>query len=177
MGSCSSMGYLLPRVIACGREWNRRCTVCLRVEGLPACARPPLTLLSVSAGESCAWEMLPQPSCSRVLLHVRIPLICQVRDCDGCVHTGTASLETDVALQMNVRSQDSWRSSVMVLPCVRLVCHPCTSDNACFDVQLEVIVEAYMTRWEMCRPCPTQPSCPTDLPLFPQMPCMKDGCR
>lgn len=161
-------GYLLPRVIASGRQWQRRCAVCLCVEGLPSCATPPFTLLSVTAADGCTWEALPQPSCTRMLLHVVIPLLCQVRDCNGCIHVGRASIETDVAMQLNVRSQDSWRSSVMVQPCVRLVCLPCASERCCFDAQLEVVVEAFMTRWELCHPCGQKSVCQQDLPLYPQ---------
>ena len=169
------MGFLLQRIIGCGREWKRRCPVCLCVEGLPSCAKPPFTLLAVSAEESCSWETMPQPSCARMLLRVRIPLRCQVRDCNGCIYAGRSSIETDVALQMNVRAQDSWRASVLVQPSVRLACHPCTSENACFDAQLEVVVEAFLTRWEQCRPCRAQPACPQDLPLYPQVPGMDRG--
>lgn len=118
-------GYLLPQIVAWGREWKRRWHVCLTVEGIPDCAQPPFTLLSVSAAQdSCTWEVIPQPVCSRMLLRVTLPLVCQVRDCTGCVYQGSARVETEVCLQLSARGQESWRTSMMVLPCVRLVSLP-----------------------------------------------------
>ncbi len=165
-------GYLLPQIVAWGREWKRRWHVCLTVEGIPDCARPPFTLLSVSASQdSCTWEVIPQPVCSRMLLRVTLPLVCQVRDCTGCVYQGSARVETEVCLQLSARGQESWRTSMMVLPCVRLVSLPCASNDLCFDAQLELLVEAYLTRWEPCMPCGQRPVCPPDLPLYPHLRC------
>lgn len=160
-------GFLLPKIIASGREWLRRCCVNLAVEDLPRCTQPPFTLCSVSScGEPC-WESLPDGRPLR--FRVRIPLLCQVRDACGCLHSGRAEISSELCLTPACPLAECWRASMMVLPCVRLVCADCSQD-ACFNAQLEVLVEAYLLRWEACmthQPC--KPACP-DLPLYPQ-PC------
>ncbi|MBE5803413.1 MAG: hypothetical protein E7316_02765 [Clostridiales bacterium] len=160
-------GILLPRIIASGRTWQRRSCVTLQVEGLPCCAQPPFALCSVSpCGEPC-WEPLADGRSLR--FRVTVPLLCQIRDACGCLHHGHAAISTEVCLTASCPIAECWRSHMTVLPCVRLVCADCTQD-ACFTAQLEVLVEAYLLRWEPCvtdRPC--KPSCP-ELPLYPQ-PC------
>lgn len=158
-------GILLPKIIASGREWLRRMCVHLEVEGLPACAQPPFTLVCVSPCGEPAWE--PVPDGRPLHFHVCIPLICQVRDACGCLHCGKACISANICLSAACPLPECWRSSMLVLPCVRLVC-ACASQDTCFDAQLEVMLEAYLLRWEPCmssQPC--KPRCP-DLPLYPQ---------
>lgn len=161
---------MLPKIVAGGREWKRRWQVCLRVEGLPQSARPPFTLASVAAAaENCLWETVPQPVYSRMVLHVTVPLLCQVRDCNGCMFSTRAFVELDVCLQVGRQGHDCWRASLMLTPCARLVCLPCPSEDGCFDALLEVLVEAYMIRWEACATCSSKPACPPSLPLYPHL--------
>jgi len=158
-------GILLPKIIASGREWQRRCCVKLQVEDLPRCAKPPLALCSVSPCGEPTWEPLGGGRSLR--FRVRIPLLCQVRDACGCLHSGRAAISVEVCLTPACPVAECWRSNLMVLPCVRLVCAECSQD-CCFTAQLEVLVEAYVLRWEPCstgRPC--KPRCP-ELPLYPQ---------
>ncbi len=159
--TCASHnGYLLPRIVASGREWNRRACVRLCLSGLSECAEPPYTLVSVAAApQQPSWEMQPQPSPGRLLLHVAVPLVCQVRDRCGAVYTATATLESDVCLRLACSPAECWRNALMVMPCVRLCSIPCNSDDCCFDAQLEVLIDAYMTRWEPCKPQPACQSC------------------
>ena len=102
-----------------------------------------------------------------MLLCVTIPVVCQVKDCQGCLYTGRSCVEAEVCVQLTVPSAECWRHCMMVLPCVRLVCVPCACDEPCFDAQLEVIGEVYLTRWEPCMVGVPKPVCP-DLPLYPQ---------
>lgn len=162
-----SHGWLLPRIIAKGKEWLRRQCFSLQIDHLPACAQSPYTLISVSPCGEPTWEPLAdgRPLCFRV----RIPLVCQVRDGCGCLHSGSACISLNASLTPLCPPHECWRSCMMVLPCVRLVCSAC-SQTCCIDAQLEVLLEAYLLRWESCmasQPC--KPKCP-DLPLYPQ-PC------
>lgn len=161
--------FLLPRIIASGRTWLRRHCCTMRVEGIE-CAQPPLTLLCVSACGEPSWEQLSCDS-RQLRLRVTIPLTAQVRDACSCVHTGRACVEAEVCLSLSVPQGECWRSNLLLTPCVRLVCLPCTSQNACFDVQLEILIEAFLVRWETCNAGGQKPQCP-DLPLYPQ-PCME----
>ena len=83
-------------------------------------------------------------------LRLCIPVCCQVRDCRGNLYTGDALVETDINLRLTMPVNECWRNTMVVLPCVRLVCAPPPSDDACFEAQLELLVEVYMTRWETC---------------------------
>ena len=167
-----SNGFLLPRIIAAGREWQRRCSLTLEITGLPLGAEPPLTLLDLTSCGQPTWEILACDDPRAMLLRVKVPLTCQVRDRCNSVHTGRAAITVDVRLRLSVPQAECWRGNLLVLPCVRLLCIPCSSERPTFDVLLEVLVEAYMTRWEPCLNGPPQkPACP-DLPLFPQ-PCFR----
>ena len=161
--------FLLPRVLASGRQWQRRCSLCLEISGLPECIEGPLTLVSVSACGESSWEAVPVDSPHVLCLRVHIPLQGLVRDRCGCLHTGRASLTTEVTLRLNCPAAECWRHHLLILPCVRLACPPCPSENGHFDVQLELLVEAYLIRWEPCATGVSQPACP-QLPLYPQ-PC------
>lgn len=162
-------GFLLPRIIAAGREWQRRCDLTLAIEGLPACAEPPLTLLDVVPCGQPGWEMLDDCDPRATVIRVTVPLMAQVRDRCGRMLSGRAAITVDVRLRHAGPRAECWRSNLIVLPCVRLICVPCPEEKPCFDVLLEVLVEAYMARWEPCLRGPEKPCCP-DLPLFPQ-PC------
>lgn len=162
-----TQSVLLPRIVASGREWLRRACVDLQVEHLPCCAQPPLSLVSVAPDGMPTWE--PLHSGPPLGYRVTIPLMCQVHDGCGCIHTGQSSITMEVCLRPNCPSAECWRASLQVLPCVRLICADC-SQNSCFAAQLEVVVEAYLLRWEPCATgIPCKPSCP-ELPLYPQ-PC------
>lgn len=167
---CPCRSYLLPRVIASGREWRRRCQLCLAVTGLPECAQPPFSLIAVTALDPSDTALQPAAVHTRMTMHVVIPLLCQVRDRNGCIFTGQSLLETDVCLRLTVPGDECWRSAMLVQPCVRLVTMPCACDTPQFDTCLEVLVEAYLIRWEPSSPI-GQPAAPCkELPLYPQMP-------
>lgn len=160
---------LLPKILCSGREWCRNLSACLAVEGLPACAEPPFTLLSVT--QSCAapwWEPTQRKVGRRqVCYRIFIPVSCQVEDCNGCMFTGAAVVEIEAMMNLNCPREECWRHCLMILPCVRMACAPVCSKDASFDVRLEVLVEMYLVRWEPCTSGTRKPACP-DLPLFPQ---------
>ena len=161
-------GFLLPKIIASGRTWLRRSCTTLQVDGLPCQAQPPYALVSVSPCGEPTWD--PCPDGRPLRYQVTVPLLCQVRDACGCLHSGRSAISVEVCLSPACPLPECWRCSMMVLPCVRLVCADC-SQNCCFTAQLEVLVEAYLLRWEPClsnQPC--KPRCP-ELPLYPQPYC------
>lgn len=164
-------GFLLPRIIAAGREWQRRCSLSLAVDGLPVDAEPPLTLLEVTPCGQPSWETLDCCDPRMTVLRVKVPLTAQVRDRCNRLYAGRAAITVDIRLRHAGPRAECWRSNLLVLPCVRLICVPCSAETPCFDVLLEVLVEAYMARWEPCLSGPAKPVCP-DLPLFPQ-PCFQ----
>lgn len=164
-----SHAFLLPRVLAAGRQWQRRCSLCLELCGLPDCIEGPLTLICVSACGESTWEAVPVDSPHVLCLRVTIPLHCQVRDRCGAIHAARASITTEVTLRLSCPAAECWRHQMLLLPCVRLACPPCPSECSRFDVQLELLVEAYLIRWEPCSTGVSQPACP-QLPLYPQ-PC------
>ena len=155
------------------------------VGGLPEDANGRLQLVGVTACGDADWEIVPyqepRPCGCRgcrpsrpapCLLRVNIPVVCQVQAECGQVLRGESVLTTDVALPIRCVQAECWRNQMMVLPCVRLIDGgaPVCADDCrppVFDCTIELLVEAYMTRWEACgNPAPT---CP-DLPLFPPPP-------
>ena len=158
-GSCETKArVLLPKIIGSGREWLRRWCVCLEVEGLPQCAQPPFTLISVCpSGAQPHWECLAD-SCQRRRLTYRISLCldCQVRDGSGCLHWGTAWVSLEAELSLNCRAEECWRHQLMVLPCLRMICPAPSADTPCFEPAREPFG---------CGSC-AKPQCP-DLPLYP----------
>lgn len=162
-------GFLLPRIIACGREWLRRQCFCLEIKGLPACPPGPLTLQSVCPCGEPSWTPLPWEQPRQLRLRVCIPLLCQLRDPCGGEVCGHSCLEVETCLRLACPRPECWRSCLLLQPCVRLVCPVC-AEGPCFSAQLEVLLEAYLVRWEPCAaPQPSRPACP-ELPLYPQ-PC------
>lgn len=166
-------GVAAPRV--CGAVRRR----------LPEDANGRLQLVGVTACGDADWEIAPyqepRPCGCRgcrpsrpapCLLRVNIPVVCQVQAECGQVLRGESVLTTDVALPIRCVQAECWRNQMMVLPCVRLIDGgaPVCADDCrppVFDCTIELLVEAYMTRWEACgTPAPT---CP-DLPLFPPPP-------
>lgn len=127
-------GVLLPRILASGREWQRRACVALYVGGLPEDANGRLQLVGVTACGDADWEIVPyqepRPCGCRgcrpsrpapCLLRVNIPVVCQVQAECGQVLRGESVLTTDVALPIRCVQAECWRNQMMVLPCVRLI--------------------------------------------------------
>lgn len=127
-------GVLLPRILASGREWQRRACVALYVGGLPEDANGRLQLVGVTACGDADWEIAPyqepRPCSCRgcrpsrpapCLLRVNIPVVCQVQAECRQVLRGESVLTTDVALPIRCVQAECWRNQMMVLPCVRLI--------------------------------------------------------
>lgn len=164
-------GFLLPRIVASCREWRRRACICLEICDLPDCAAPPFTLIHVQ--QSCqppTWEVLPASGQRLLCLRICIPVDCQVRDANCCVHAGHGTVELEASMRLGFPACECWRNTLMVLPCVRLIQPSAPSCEPCFQAEVEILAESYMIRWEPCMVGVPKPVCP-DLPLYPQ-PCI-----
>lgn len=159
----ASGGTLAPRIVASGRACLRANDLRLCVEDLPDCAQPPFALVCVTASGPSEWEFL-SIEYRRAVLRVTIPLSVQIRDCAGCLLTGHASITVDVPVCITIPQRHPARARVEVLPMVRLLCVDGCSEDGCFTVNLAVLVDVYVTRWELGGNGITVP-CRPDLPL------------
>ena len=143
--------FLMPCILACGKEHLRRC-FCLTLD-LPACAQPPYTLISVSAG-CTAPRAVPDPHGCILgkALRVTLPLTCQVRDTGGCIHTSVAEIDVSIALRPVSHTSDLACGQLILQPGVRLLCAPPSSCDPCFDAQLDVCLDAYLVQWKPFKP-------------------------
>ena len=159
----ASGGMLVPRIIASGRATQRATNVTLCVQDIPECAQPPYALAGVSASGPSDWEFIASDRYCATL-RVTIPLTAQIRDCAGCVYTGHSSVTVDVPVRITIPQADLGRANVTVMPSVRLICTSGCSDDGCFTVSLAVLVDVYVTQWELSSDGITVP-CRPDLPL------------
>ena len=167
---------LLPRIICSGREWQRRLCTKLSVSCVPECARPPFQLVSVQQSGAQPWWEPSKCNTGRgqAMFHVFIPVCACVRDAAGCEYFCPAVVEMDACLRLKCAPAECWRHNLIIVPCVRLVCAPVCSNDLCFDVELEVVLELFLIHWEPCSTKPHKPEC-REKPLYPQ-PC-HPGCH
>lgn len=172
-------GYLLPRILACGREWVRCMDATIQVRGLPEALAQPLTICQICvANVPPRWQ--EDDACRNepraVILLVEIPLEVTLRDADGSFHQGRSEVFVRVRVPLSCPRDQCWQNRWEVLPSVRMLGCAAQECEQMFCVRLEANVEAYMVRSEpVCRrECP--PQCPPPLPLYPQLPRIKGGC-
>jgi hypothetical protein len=170
---CDRGNFLLPKILASGREWMRRQCVQLRLCGVDECACEPFTLITVEQCGAVAAERAGE-SCQRgqMVFLLKIPVTAQVRDGRGCIHTACAVVEARAAVNMRALRDELWCSQTVAYAAVRLINCPPPSCDLCFDALLDLCAEVYLVRYEPCRSrgaC-EPPPCP-QLPLYPQMPC------
>lgn len=162
--------YLLPRVIGAAREHFRCMQVCLRVNGLPRCARGPFTLMGIEAAEEEARVRAASECCARGA-EVVVPL--NVWVCDGCGerHCGTAELCLRVRMPSGGGGCGAQRGSLVAQACVRLIEGACAQCEPAFDVRVEAWADIFRVRMEPCGRIapPEKPPCP-QLPMYPQPP-------
>lgn len=163
---------LIPKVICSGREWQRQLCTTLHVSGLPECAKCPFQLVSVQqSGAFPWWEPVKEDCCrDRLMYHVYIPVCCCVKDACGCEYFAPAVVELDACLRLNCNPSECWRHNLVIVPCVRMVCPPVCSNDACFEVTLEVVLELFLIHWQVLSSRPPKPEC-RQLPLYPQPHC------
>lgn len=158
-----SGGVLTSRIIGSGRLCQRIRDVTLCLQDIPEEAVTPYALVSVTASGPSDWEFV-SASRWRALLRVTIPLMAQIRDCNGCVYNAHSSITVDVPVRLTIPTTDLGRAHVAVIPGVRLLCVSGCSEDGCFTVSLAVLVDVYLSRWEPSTDGVTIP-CRPDLPL------------
>ena len=159
---------LLPKVAA----WERCRIPCLstelRLEGLPCCAKGPCRLLMVQqSGAQPWWEPAEQP-CGEHRMHIRvcIPVCCQVMDACERLHSASAVVKVEAALRLGCPPSECWRYQLLFIPYVRLLDAECSGECSVFRARLEVQLEWYQLRPEVCGMRRPEPACP-ELPLYP----------
>ena len=159
---------LLPKVAA----WERCRIPCLstelRLEGLPCCAEGPCRLLMVQqSGAQPWWEPAEQP-CGEHRMHIRvcIPACCQVMDACERLHSASALVKVEAALRLGCPPSECWRYQLLFIPYVRLLDAECSGECSVFRARLEVQLEWYQLRPEVCGMRRPEPACP-ELPLYP----------
>lgn len=158
-----SGGVLSSRIIGSGRLCQRVNDLTLCLQDIPEEAVAPFALQSVSASGPVDWEFVSAARW-RAMLRVTIPLIAQIRDCNGCTFIAHSSVTVDVPVRLTIPVSDLGRVHVAVTPGVRLLCVAACSDDGCFTVSLAVLVDVYLARWEASADGVTIP-CRPDLPL------------
>lgn len=171
---------LLPKIAA----WDCCRLPCLstelRLEEMPCCAEGPCRLLMVQqSGAQPWWEPVKQP-CGDRRMHVcvRIPVCCQVMDACECLHSASAVVKVETALRLCCPPSECWRYQLVMIPYVRLLEAECSGDCGMFCARLEVQLEWYQLRPEVCGMRRPEPRCP-ELPLYPP-PIQRDcscGCE
>ncbi len=163
-----TQGVLLSRIVCSERRLFPALCVKLCPEGLPPCAQPPYELLMVQqSGAQPYWTPLDTPAHdSRMCIKVMIPVCCQIRDDCGQCYAARAEVPVEARLNPGFARCDCWRYQFVFAPCVRLRCAPACSRDGCFEVELEISLEIYVTQLAPCAARPSEPSCP-DLPLYP----------
>ena len=99
-------------------------------------------------------------------IRVRIPVCCQVMDSCERLHGASAVVKVEAALRLCCPPSECWRYQLLFLPYVRLLDAECSEECGVFRVRLEVRLEWYQLRPEVCGIRRPEPSCP-ELPLYP----------
>lgn len=159
-------GVLLQKIIACERRSVPCLCTELTLEGL--CAQPPLTLVKVQQSGAQPW-WTPLNSAhhqGQLPICVSIPVCAQVCDACGQTHHATSTVRVETFLRAICSCDELARNTLLISPCVRLVCAEPCCDGCIFKVQLCIELEIYLLRPEPFKiRCP-ESSCP-DLPLYP----------
>ena len=160
---CESV--LLQKIVCCEKRHIPQLCARLELQGLCSC--PPYRLLSVQPSGAQPWwtPLESHGPDSRNHIRVSIPVCCQVCDGEGCTHTVTSVVEAEVSYRPCCPQADG-RSSLFIVPCVRLTGGDVCSEDPVFCVQLEVSLEMYLLRPEPCAMHRPEPACP-ELPLYP----------
>lgn len=159
----ASDSVLLQKIVAC----ERRTLPCVRTElevtGLPECACAPLRIVQVKqSGAQPWWTPLDACCCSgETSVKITIPVCVWLLDQNGRTFTAAALVEVETRLPHWLCTAESCRHSLLILPCVQLICAECG-----YLVQLHVSLEFYLLCFSPYQlRCP-EPACP-NLPLYP----------
>ena len=160
-------GFLMQRILACGRLHRRRQCYPLCLAALPDCAEPPLTVLEVSVSGAPQWQEAPCYQRGGVTLLVTVPLCLRLRDARGQLFSVPSRLEEELFLRANCAQAEYWRGQIYVQAAVRLAGRATLRCPHEGEVPLEVLIEGYLLS-----PCAMGgqggPCCPEPKPWYPQ---------
>lgn len=168
-GGTKMESVLLQKIVSCERRTIPNLCAELVLEGLPCQAEPPFSLVAVQQSGAQPWwtPLNDHGPDHRMPIRVHIPLCCQVRDSCGKLYSAASVVEAEVTLRFRCPPSESWKHSIFIIPCVRLLAGECCSEDACFHARLEISLELYLLRPEPCMMRRPEPPCP-ELPLYPQ---------
>lgn len=157
---------LLQKICGCERRSFPALCVALRAEGLPSRAQPPFTLCMVQqSGAPPWWTPLENTSRERRLcMRVFIPVCMQLKDGCGSWFSAEGTVALDMSVSPGCAPSECWRYQTVINACVRMKQPPVCSEDGCFEVRLEALVELFWVRPEAC--AMRRPACP-ELPLYP----------
>lgn len=156
-------GFLLQKIVATEKRcFPRLCTKLALA--LPDGLQPPYTLCDVTQSGASPWGMPSAERCDDNRVAIGIPVTATVRDRCGRTCRACGVVEVETALGCPCPTAECWRSGLQAVASVRLCCaEPCSMDCV-FGVELQVTLEIYLTRPEVCMPA--RPACP-EMPLYP----------
>ncbi|MBQ9264844.1 MAG: hypothetical protein IJ189_11650 [Clostridia bacterium] len=161
-------GYLMQRILACGKLHRRPECVFLCPDQLPRDARPPFTVTDAALCGQPHWEELPCRCRGSIALLVNIPVTLRIRDGCGRQFTVDTTLEAELTLRSCAPEADIWQGQIFVQAAVRPFrgCLPRQGDGR--DVAVELIIAGYLLS-PCAVPGPDRPNCcPDPRPLYPQ---------
>lgn len=158
---------LLQKIVTCEKR-TIPCH-CTELSFGDLCGEPPFTLVRVQqSGAQPWWTPLDEPDCRGQLpICVSIPVCAQLCDACGKMHNASAVVDVETALRLPCSSQEFWRHTLLIVPCVRLICAEECSENDVFRVKLHITLEIYLLKPEVFQVRRPEHKCP-ELPLYPQ---------
>lgn len=163
-----TQSVLLQKICCCERRSFPAHCASLLAEEIPCWAKPPFTLCMVQQSGAPPWwtPLENAPHDRRLCMRVYIPVCMQVQDACGKWFSANGTVELDMALSPSCALSECWQYQTIIYACVRMCQPPVCSDNGCFEVRLEAVVELFLVRPEPCAMRRHEPPCP-ELPLYP----------
>ena len=157
-------GYLLQRILACGKLHRRPECVFLCPDLLPRDAQPPFSMPDAAVCGTPQWQELPRRGCRGLTLLVNVPVALRLQDRCGCVFQAELPLEAELTLHERFPEKESWRGQVFIQSAVRPWNRSIANQGNDREVALEWLVEGLS-------PCPVSggPCCPDPRPLYPRL--------
>ncbi len=112
-------GYLLQRILACGKLHRRPECVFLCPDLLPRDAQPPFSVPDAAVCSTPQWHELPRRGCSGLTLLVNVPVALRLQDRCGRVFQAELPLEAELTLHERCPEKESWRGQVFIQSAVR----------------------------------------------------------
>lgn len=163
---CESV--LLQKIVCCEKRTIPNLCTQITLDGLPTCACAPYRLEWVQQSGAQPWWTPVQthgPD-SRNHILVSVPVCCIVVDGEGNRHHAASVVQAEVSYKNGAYGKESWRNSLLIVPCIRMLGGDVCSDAPNFCIQVEIHMEIYLLRPEPCAVQQPQPLY-EEMPLYP----------